>query len=86
VLEYPPALPAEKESVAAEGVIEYVPNADGADVDAEYEVPLIPTYVYVTDVAVAESEPPKFDRATLGVKVCPNLIFSRLALTIIPER
>jgi hypothetical protein len=35
VLEYPPAFPDEKESVAADGVIEYVPTAVGAVVEDE---------------------------------------------------
>ena len=55
-------------------------------VDDEYDVPLMPAYVYVTDVTVAESEPPKFDKATVGAIVCLKLLLSGLALTFTPGR
>lgn len=42
--------------------------------------------MYVTDVAVAESEPPKFDKATLGEIACLKLLLIGFALTFTPGR
>lgn len=40
----------------------------------------------MTEVAVAESDPPKFDSTAVGEIVCPNPTLIGLALTTIPGR